>query len=137
MRAAAYAHHVGVADQDIDRFHGYRQQRRHHLREARLVTLPRWLRADYDPPAPRGSDADLGALIGRTDRVLDVVREAAPEEPSARGGALSASFATFPVGDLHRTIHVGLVGAAVVGHPHRVPVGHRFRPDELLSDHVY
>ena len=64
MRAAAYAHHVGVAEEDVDRFHGYRQQPRHHLREARLVTLPRWLRADHDLHAPRGSDADLGALFG-------------------------------------------------------------------------
>ena len=83
--------------------------------------------------------SDLPALIQSVHRALANITagaepvEAAPKEPAARGGVLATAFEAVPVGDPHRKIHVGLVGAAVIGHSHCVPVGHRFRADEVLS----
>ena len=136
MRTAAHAHDVGVAEEDVDRVHGHVKERGHYLREARLVTLARGLRTDHDLDSPCWRDGDFGALPGRADRGLDVVRQTEPEELAARGGPAAARLEPAPVRDLHRSIHVGLVGAAVVGHPHRVPVRHRLGANQVLSSQL-
>ena len=80
MRAAAGAHHVGVAHDDADALERDLQQIRHDLREARLMALPGRLGADDDVDAALGLDGDARLFLGRADRGLDVIGEAEAEQ---------------------------------------------------------
>src|SRR2546421_699996 len=90
--------------------------------------------AEKRPSAKRISAASASSMWAAIFFPFSMSPFAARENTvAAWRGALAAGFETVPVGDPHRKIHVVLVGAAVVGHSHRVPVGHRLRAYEVLS----
>ena len=89
MRAAADLHDVGVAECDRDLLERKPEQVRRHLRETRLVTLPRRLGSDDDLDSLQDGRW-IGALLGRTGRGFDVVGEAAAEQLAAAARILVA-----------------------------------------------
>ena len=133
MRAAAGAHHVGVAHDDADAFDRHVQQVRDHLREAGLVALAGRLGADDDVDAAFRLDGDAGLLLGRADRGLDVVGQPKAEQLAALLGLAPPRRETVPVGNAHGEVHVFLVAAAVVGHADGVAVGHGFGPHQIAA----
>ena len=133
MRAAAHLHHVGVAENDLHGLHRHVQQIGHDLGEAGLVALAARLRADHDIDASLRPHGDPRLLVGRADRGLDIVRKAAPEQLAAFGRRAPALLEPFPVGDVHRPVHVLLVAPAVVVHADGVAVRHRFGTDQVLA----
>ena len=133
MAAAAGAHHVGVAHDNVHGLDRHLQQIRHDLREARLMALPGRLRADDDVDAALGLDGDAGLFLGRADRGFDVVGEAEAEQMPALFGRTPARIEAVPIGDAHGEVHVLLVAAAVVGHADRVAIGHGLGPHQIAA----
>ena len=79
MRAAAGAHHVGIAHDDAHALGGNVEQIGHHLRKARFVALARRLGADDDIDMGRSGlpvrlHLDARLFARRTDRGFDIVR---------------------------------------------------------------
>src|SRR5262249_56269663 len=97
------------------------------------MALAARLRADDDVDASLRAHADPRLLVGRADRGFDVVRKPAAEELAPFRGRAAARIETFPIGDVHRPVHVLLVAPAVVRHADGVAVGHRFGTDEILA----
>src|SRR5215467_13474465 len=133
MRAAALPHHVGVAEDDAHALHRHAQKIGYDLPEPRLVAFAARLRADADVHASLRAHADARLLVGHADRGFDVVRKPAAEELAPFRGRAATRIETFPVGDIHRPVHVLLVAPAVVGHADGVAVRHRSRIDEVLA----
>src|SRR5262249_32724197 len=137
MRAAADLHHVGVAEDDVDALDRHVDEVGDDLGEARLVALAARLGADHHVDAALRTYADACLLVGRADRGLHVVGEAAAEQPAALAGLALALSKAVPVGDRHRPLHVVLVAAAVVIHADRVAVGHRLRPNQVAAPELH
>ena len=131
VRAAAEADNIGVAHDDVDVFDRHGEQRTDDLRETRLVPLPARARPDHDLDPALRRHRDLAALAGRADRGFDIVREPEAEQFSARFRLGPARREAVPIGDPHRQIHVGLVGAAVVASADGIRVWHRLRRDQV------
>ena len=132
VRAAARAHHVGVADNHGHAFHRHGEELSDHLSEAGLMPLAARLGADHHAHAALGKHGDLGALLRRADRRFDVARKAEAEPPAAPERGVAARRESRPVGKAHGEIQVRLVGAAVVSHADGVAIGHGLRRHEIL-----
>src|SRR5207253_7140756 len=83
VRAAARAHHIGIAGNDAHALDRDAEELSNDLREAGLMPLAARLRADHHAHAALGKHGDLGALLRRADRRLDVARKADAEPAAA------------------------------------------------------
>ena len=107
---------VGVAVDDFDGLVRHMKQIGNHLRKAGLMALPVRLRADHGIDTAIRMHLDLRLLLRRTDRRLDVIGESAAQKFAAAFGFPPPRRKTFPVGDVHRPVHILFVTAAVVEH---------------------
>src|SRR6202040_4172800 len=106
------------------------------LREARLVALPLRRRADHDIDPAVSPYGHFGALARHPGRRIDIVgdRDAAMFAASAGGDA--ARREAVPIAGLQRPIHGVMIGAAVIDHAERIPIGelaflHQITPPDL------
>src|SRR6185437_8913310 len=103
------------------------------------MALARRLRADDDTD-PVARDRHACLLFWRSDRGLDIVRQAAPKKLASFLCVAPPRFEAVPVGETQGVVHVLFVAAAVVKHSDGVSVWHRFRPDQIApaqSDTIY
>ena len=131
MGAATHLHHIGIAEDDLDGLGGHMQEVGDDLGKARLVPLSARLGADHDLDLSPRRHRDARLLVGCADGGFDVVRKPAAEELAAPPRRALARGKAVPVGDRHRAVHVLLVAPAVVGHAHRVAIGHELRGDQV------
>ena len=75
------------------------------MREARLVTLTGRLGSDHHLDAI-GTDDEIGALLGRTGRRLDIVDEAQAEQLAAAARIVSALLDAREIGEPEQAVHV-------------------------------
>ena len=91
------------------------------------------LRADDDVDAAFGLHFDAGLLARRADRGLDVIGKAEAKQLAALFGLAAARRKSFPVGDLHRPVHIFFVAAGIVDHADGIAVRHVLRAHEVFA----
>ena len=133
MGAAADFHHIGIADNNAHALGRHVQQIRDHLRKTRLVPLPARLGADHHIDAAFRLHLDARLLARRADRRLHVVGKATAQQLAAALRFAAARRKTFPVGDVHRPVHILLIAAAVVEHADGIAIRHGFGRNEILA----
>src|SRR5689334_5773798 len=98
MCAAPRLHHVGVAKKYVYGFDRDANEIGNHLREAGFVALARRLGTDHNLDAIVRTHLDSGLFFRRSDRGLDIVCEAEPQELAALFRLAFARLEAVPVG---------------------------------------